>query len=263
MSRNILLVVPCLLAIACVETDGPSVFIGGNAVLEDDCTVDPSSPTLKIGGGTFNVQFGTAYTVFPLYMSQLFDRSSSAPAADPNWVLVQGAEIELREPGGAVIAIGGLPNPFTIDESVAVPSTTTPQEPGRQVGALQVIPAAYAQALDVLLGDDPNAVMTVIAAVSAFGETTGGVDVEVATWTWPITICQGSCLVSCEVSSCTPFSDGYGLVSCGDGTACSAPMMACDPGLACLADGCAVPCVDDTQCAASVETCYLNRCVRP
>jgi hypothetical protein len=270
MSRTILLVVPCLVAIACVETDGPSVFIGGNAVLEMDCTVDPESPTLNTSGGIINVQFGTSYTAFPWYLNQLFDRSSPASMADPNWVLLTGAEIELRQPGGATIAFGGLPNPFTIDASVAVPSTETPQDPGRAVGALELIPAAYTQAFDALLGDDPNATMSVVAVVNAFGETTGGVDIEVATWTWPITICQGSCLLTCgggesPRASCQNCADGGCFVACGDGRACD-PMMpaSCSAGFQCFVDGCALPCTDDASCAAIAGGfCFSGRCIAP
>jgi hypothetical protein len=266
MARTIPLLALLLLAIGCVDTDGPSVFVAGNAALEDDCTVEADDPLLKFAPGTFNAQFGTSYTIFPWLQSQLVDRSNTGLSADPNWVILTGAEVELREPGGAVIAFGGLPNPFTVETSVTIPSTENPNEPGRSVGALEVIPPAYAQAFDAMLGDAPDAVMGVVASVLFFGETTGGVDVDVAPYTWPVTVCQGNCLLRCGTvpTSCTPCSDGGECIAfCGNACTAMTAAIDCSPDDLCINSTCFADCVSDADCDSGEQCLLGGRCVVP
>jgi len=213
----------------CVEDDGPSFYIGGNLTAEEmegECHYETDNDLLL--RGAMNVELGSSYHVFPLYSNQLVNRSSTAPLmADPNGVMVTEAEVEIRNAGNEPIAMGGLPNPFTIPVSTFVPSGADSGELGQAPGTIRAIPAAYVDFIyDNLLGGDggdPGAQAVVIVAIKVFGETTGDVDVESDEWLWPIDVCRGSCLTACAPTdaasgdtpiNCTPFQDGVTYVDC-------------------------------------------------
>jgi hypothetical protein len=246
----------------CVANDGPALIVGGAVLFDDTCTAEPDDPTLLIGPGSFNTQLGGAYTVFPVLQSQLVN-AGGAGVANPNAILVTGAEVELREPGGAAIDFGGLQNPFTVDVSVTVPSATG-SAPGAAIAGVTVIPPSHARGLDLLLGDDPNASMTVVAAVQLFGETVGGVDIEAAPWTWPINVFQGGYNVACigtvELEGCLP---------CQDGNPCLRACRACTPetivddcvaGEQCVSNICTRPCATDAECGSG-GFCISGFCI--
>jgi hypothetical protein len=134
------------------------------------------------------------------------------------------------------------------------------------VGGLEIIPAAYAQALDAQLGDAPDAVMTVIASIQFFGETTGGVDIDVAPWTWPVTVCQGDCLAVCisgSAAACTPCQDGRAcFVDCGPACMPMTAMDVCAPTESCISGFCSDLCTVDTDCTTRGGRCLGGRCVR-
>lgn len=218
------LVATILAVTGCVDHDAASFFISGAVAPDgDDCLLEPGNAL--VSRGVFNVEQRAGYFVFPLYNNQLVSQGSEAPLrADTNGVLIQGAEIELRDAAGVALDFGGLPNPFTVPTSDFVPSTPSVNAAGQAVGSILAIPPAYADVLFTQLGGaggDPAASNIVVAAISVFGETTGEVDVEADEWLWPIDICRGGCLFLClppeemaDAVCCTPGQDFACEVEC-------------------------------------------------
>jgi hypothetical protein len=218
-----LLVTATLVLGGCVADDGPSIFIAGNLLPDDDCLIETGNTRLL--RGVLNVQRRGAYSVHLVVASQLIDRASDSPLrADPNIVLITGGEIELRDAAGSTLPFPGLPNPFTIATSIVVPSTEDKSTPAEAVGDLQVIPPVYVQALAAQLGDDPAAVEVVVVSVKMFGETTGGVEVEADEWLWPVDICQGYCTYRCPDD---PMDEG--TPCCTEGQDCETTLPATEP----------------------------------
>lgn len=204
---------------ACVDNDASAFFVSAHVkpeVGEDACSLEVGNAL--VSRGVFNVESRDGYFVFPLYNNQLRDRGSDAPLrSDPNGVLITSAEVELRKADGSVIAFAGLPNPFSVATSDFVPSTESFSEPAQAVGNILAIPPAYADSLAGMFTDQD----VVVAAISVFGETTGGVDVESDEWLWPIDLCKGTCLFTCvppdteePTACCTPGQDFNCQVIC-------------------------------------------------
>lgn len=181
------------------DDSNATVFVRGTVIPEGDgCTVDPNGDVLL--RGLYNVEAGGSYTLFPIFSNQLRTRAGSV-ASDPNGVHIDSVEVELRDEGGLPLAFDGLPNPFQVATSTFIPSAagTSASSAG---AAVEVIPAVYS-------GQLPTA-GTIIAALKAFGETNGRVNVESDEWTYPIELCGGSCLFVCDpmattnMPCCTP-----------------------------------------------------------
>jgi hypothetical protein len=175
-------------AAGCVGDDGPAVVVTGVILPDETCVLTPGDAMLA--RGAFDVSSMTGYDLFPVFVSQLVDRSAAAPPrANPNDVQILGAEVTIQDAAGGTISFAGLPNPFTVRGSSFIPSN------GSSVGAAEVIPPAYASVLLGSLGTDPLARQSILVEYSAFGETTGNVAIDVGPFTWPVTICGASCLV--------------------------------------------------------------------
>lgn len=214
MRRTALVALTCVFAFACTDVN-PAFFIAGNIIPqeEDNLCALPTGGTL-LTRGRYNVDFPGGYSVFPLYQNTGRTRNSDR-SADPSGVHIRGAEVELQDAGGNPLSFGGLPNPFTVRTTTYVPSSSDGVSPGSQVGEIPVIPESYRPSLT------PGA--TIIAAVKAFGETTGGIEVETDQWIWTIELCNGTCLFVCpgpdadELGGCTPGQDSTFLHPCGCG----------------------------------------------
>jgi hypothetical protein len=221
MPRSLILASLLLSLAGCVADDGPAFFISDVIAPDDDCIY--SVENVKLLRGTFNAEFGGEYSLAPILNSQLVGRGGDAPLrADPNNILLTGAVVELQDASGAPLAFGGLPNPFTVSVASFVESSDG-TAPSQSVGAIQVIPPAYAAGLDAMLGDDPLALMVVVVQVEMFGETVGGVDVEAAPWSWPIDVCQGQCLFEC-VAAGVDVGDDVNTCTCGQDSVCPLPI---------------------------------------
>ncbi|MCS6799232.1 MAG: hypothetical protein NZ898_12015 [Myxococcota bacterium] len=206
--------------VGCVDHDGPTLIIRGNAAPDDECEFKPDKLVVR---GIFDVGATNSYALHPVYVNQMRSRQADAPPrADPNGIRIEGAEVELRDTAGAPLALGaGLPNPYTVMSGTFVPSISANSD-GVAVGELEVIPAPYAGALPV--GG------TVVIAVRVFGETLGGVDIESAEYLWPIDVCasdlSGPTPVSCLL---LPPSDEVDIAccTCGNDFQCEVGAPAC------------------------------------
>jgi hypothetical protein len=203
--------VSLIAGLGCVADDGPAFFISGNVA------PDPGSCTLSVGNdlyirGVLDVSVGNGYLLQPLFNNQLVPRAADAPPrANPNGVVIQGAEVEIQDAAGSAVDFGGLPNPFTVAATTYVPTSTGATSPGQEVGAFEVIPPAYVAALDGMVGTDPGSRILILVSFGAFGETTGGVDIEVSEFVWPIDVCRNCLYLPAgpddEVGCCTPGQD--------------------------------------------------------
>lgn len=201
MRSMVFLVLLALAGAGCDDQNNVSFFIAGHALSEVEgegtggrCMYSGESAlalrgTLDVGqvcaGMANEFTPPQQYVLHPMYVNQIINRESMGPLrADPNGVFVQGAEVELRATDGSALAVG-LPNPFTVTASDYVPSATGVVE-SRAVGSLEIVPPLYGAALAGMGGN-----FTIVAAVTAFGETNGDVAVESGEFLWPIDVCQG------------------------------------------------------------------------
>ena len=186
VGRAVVVALAGAMLFGCVEDDTAALFVTGHVKpTDDDCVLESDNPNIL--RGLLDVANGGSYELFPRYQSQLRTRASEAPpAADPNGIFVEGAEVELSAPDGSLVGFGGLPNPFTVTVSDYV-------APGSQtVGSIQIVPPAYVDSLAAAVGDTGQ----VVATVRPFGQTAGEVQIEGRAFIWPIDLCVG-CLVGC------------------------------------------------------------------
>jgi hypothetical protein len=176
----------------CVDNDSAAFFIVGHSILTDDCYVEPSESHWV--DGRFNVELTDSlglpisYTFFPDYRNQLINRASEAPLrANPNDILVEGAEVLLMDSQGQALDLGGLPNPYTVLGVTFVPAAADVGDWGQAAGALELIPSSYTGAMAGMAGG------RIIAEIRPYGTTTGDVDIDGDPYLWPIDLCGGTC----------------------------------------------------------------------
>jgi len=207
-SHVIIIIAAVATSLASCASDNASVYIEGNVIPEQqDVGCSLTADGAQLTSGFYNVDFPSAYRVFPLYNNQLLSRATDV-RADPNGILIRGAEVELQDLAGAPMDFGGLPNPFTIPASTFINSGDVGQ-PGRNVGELEVIPDPYRAFMAA--GGRRG---TIVITVKVFGRTNGNIDIQAGAWQWPVAICGGNCLFEClaaddttEVLSCSPGQD--------------------------------------------------------
>lgn len=196
---SIATVAACLLACA---PEGPTAIIVGSLIPDEDCIVAPESAFLLKGRYDVSVgvtgQCNASYNMAMLINSYLIKRGSPAgnpsPArAEPNVLQITRAEVSLLRVDDSLVPFPGLPNPFSVTTYATVPPAEF-EDPGSGVALVEVIPSFYKTQLRTLgLGRNLD---TVVAAVKLFGETTGGVQVELAEYRFPIQLCEG-CYTVC------------------------------------------------------------------
>lgn len=192
----------CLLACA---PEGPAAIVVGSMIPDDECVVSADSTFLL--KGSYDVSAGvrdqcnSSYNMALLVNSYLIRRGSptgSPPTlrAEPNVLRITEASVELLQVNGVRFPFNmttpALPNPFSVTTFAMVPPSEL-EDPGAGIALVEVIPSFYAPQLMQLAGRGG----TVVAAITLFGETTGGVEVELAEYRIPIQLCNG-CLTVCR-----------------------------------------------------------------
>lgn len=197
----IAMVAACLVACA---PEGPTAIVVGSMIPDEECAV--SSESIFLLKGSYDVSPGGAgfcrrsYNMNLLVNSYLIARGSprgNPPTvrAEPNVLRITGASVGLLNVDDSLFPFPSLPNPFSVVTFATVPPSEQ-LEPGAGVALVEVIPSHYAQHLEVLGGGGG----TLVAEITLFGETTGGVSVELAEYRFPIQLCDG-CLTFCGLSS--------------------------------------------------------------
>lgn len=149
-------------------------------VPDTDCTFSTGSECYI--RGMLNLEAATTYTSVLQVTNGLKAREREVPPlSETNGIQIDQVEVEVKDSAGNNLALAGLPNPFTVPASGAIP-------PGDEgiVGA-DLLPAAYVTALRAL-----SRLNTINLSVIARGKTSGDVEVETAKWPWYINLIRKS-----------------------------------------------------------------------
>jgi hypothetical protein len=177
-------------ATGCVDGEPTSVFIAGNQVVSDDCSV---SDTFLVSG-SLDLAARDTYNLRLAVRNQLRARSSNV-GADPNGVHFRSAEVSVENDRGTV-----LMEPDGFLASGFVPAS----EDGETPGAGTVVVPVRLSGLATSSGE------SVHILVRLFGETNGELSVSTGQWAYVVRLCQ-SCMLCPEdedPTGCTPGQDG-------------------------------------------------------
>ena len=215
------LLVSMALSTSGCTNDGASLFVIGVGGLGEDCTVDESLGRLN---GVVDVSLSDNLVIFPVFASQLRDRVSPN-ASNPADIHVQWVDVRLEDLGGNTLDLG-VENPFRVPTNAFIESFMGSGDVPTGVGAVQVLPPGYAEAVRAATGG------TALAALRPIGTTNGQIEVEGNfDYHYQINVCDG-CLNRCAVgkeepvSPCTP---GQNSITITDG---------CPAGETCMAGVC-------------------------
>jgi hypothetical protein len=232
----------------------PGLVVVNAVAPTDDCVWDPSA-TLFVGEPTFDLdpltpailaQIGAgevrpAYIAQLLVLNNLINRfNTSYPVmADPNFVTVTGAEVELLSNEGR-----RLPSGFYRTRASGTVGSALGDQPGRGLVRVDVIPGTVAEVLANEFAGRLQGDGLVTARVVVIGVTQGGTELRTSPFVLPIQLCYGCLynnnpLMVGESPGCTPGQDGY----------YSAPSYTRTP-----------PCVVSDDCASGL--CVLGHCAR-
>jgi hypothetical protein len=188
---------------SCADNNS-SIFIRQmQAAIAPECTVDNDPSALFVSSGLLDVGVGTTYIAKPLVGNQLLSRGDARQAkAEPNRVVIQGAEVRLLTPGGNERIA-----PFTTIASGTVDPTTS-AEPAYGVTSIELVPASIGLQLRRELAQGGlGAVVSINAEIKVFGKTLGGTDVETGPFVFPLQICFG-CTVTVPNDAVDPALGG-------------------------------------------------------
>lgn len=163
------------------------------AVQAPECTVTSDATALVWPSGFVDVGIASNFIVNPLVGNQLLAKGEARQnKSEPNRVQLEGAEVELVEPTGATISIGGLPNPYSVIVTGTIDPTTS-ADASYGVTTVEVIPPVFMEAYRKRLHDlgGIGTTQTIHAKIKIFGHTLGGTSVETGSFTYPITACYG------------------------------------------------------------------------
>ncbi len=228
MRRTLLGIITLMLA-GCAPGN-PGLVISNVISPDDQCLYTTTGPAITTG--YFDVAVANnSYQATFRFWNQLVNLSQTGTAgfpvmADPNVMLVQSLEIELRDLTGAPLALGAdFPNPYAIPSGAVTIPSGDGMMAGEAVGTAVIIPEVYTAEIAAVAGTDA----TIVVAITAIGTTTGGAEVVSFPFVFPIQLCSG-CLSTCLTDeegmnicrpSCTPGQDEVHIAcdaSCVAGT---------------------------------------------
>jgi len=203
LPRLSLWIAPLVLT-ACAP-EGPSGFVTGHLVPDEECTYSNEPGTNAfVAQGRYDVSSGAdgEGDCDSPYVLNLLVNSFLRPNADvgmgrsePNVLQLHSAEVRLMDISRATIEFNRfaddapLPNPFLVTTNGSLFPTDS-EEPSTVVAFVEAIPTAYAEQLDTFDGKQ------ILAEIQIFGTTTGDVDVDLKPFVYTIQICDG-CLTLC------------------------------------------------------------------
>lgn len=208
--RPLFIAVLAIVGSAACTDDNPGLTIGGNLKADETCGFVAGSANL-LPAGTYDIKFPHSYYVAPLFRSGLVARAAlpGAPRAEPNDLLIEGAEVTLTTATGALLAVSA--NPYTVATSAFVPAATD-GAPGTAAASVEAIPLSYGTEIAALYPSGG----TIVATMQFFGHTTGGTAVDATPWSWTIQVCNGCLEVPCSemlLDQCFAGQDGYNYQS--------------------------------------------------
>jgi len=219
------------LASGCADNDS-SLFIAGVMAEEGSCVFEPEADSIIRGSGTLDVAVSSTYSMPLLLGNQLIARG------DAEKLRTETARIAIRGAVVTVIQVEGntTRENFSTNANGFV-NPATGSTPGYGVAVVTAIPSKLGEALAAELA--PGAVQELNVAVSVYGDTLGGDEVESSTITFPVFVCNG-CLIDCStanpIGGCTAFPEEELTVGCFPGQDALVPCQyAKNPGSVCLA----------------------------
>ncbi|MFW6049990.1 MAG: hypothetical protein ACODAU_02380 [Myxococcota bacterium] len=182
-------------AAGCVDGDSTSVFVLGNAQLDDDCAVQPDTLWVQ---GRMDTAIARDYVLHLIVRNQIL-ANSSAVGTDPSGVSFTRAEVQLFQ-DAAGTPVAGVEDAYSVPVSGFVPSAEDFETPGENWVTVPAIPATVR---DSLRG---RGRATVHLGVTLFGKTNGQIEVETAQWLYLVDICDGclACVDDEERGTCNP-----------------------------------------------------------
>lgn len=245
----------CALVPSCADNN-QSIFIRQmQALVAPQCTANADPTALVTSAGLLDLALTNTYIAFPLIGNQLNARGDTRLSrAEPNRVVLQGAEIRLLNPDGSERVPA-----FTVIATGTVDPTAS-SDPAYNVTRIEVIPPSVGLALRNQVLAAGIGTTSVNADIKVFGKTLGGRDVETGPFVMPIDLCYG-CSVSFPAST---VDSTLPQPNCAktDTTGGTQQVTVCIPGQDAVTE-CSLcqgripsctPCVDDTQCAGMAST---------
>jgi hypothetical protein len=194
----------CLASLfAACAPEGSSAYVSKNLLLDSSCKVSIDG-TEFLAVGEYDIAASTSakslfcqksYFMHLVVNSNLKANANDATGrAEPNVLQITEAEIRLVDiEQQATIGFdkksNALPNPFRVKSNITLPPTTG-RDPTMGEVPIETIPVGYASQLTPFVNKQ------IIAEVQIFGKTLGDVNIDFATFSFPIHICQG-CLTRC------------------------------------------------------------------
>lgn len=200
--RRVLIAVLSFFApvLAACSDDNPGLIVVGNVQGDAMCLFRPGGGAL-VARGTYDVAFPHGYYIAPLFNSWLVGRAAirpTPPAVETSGVQIEGAEVELTAQDGSALPIATTA--YSVSASAYVPPALGIL-PGAGTALVEIIPASVGVELAGALGSGTT---TVVARVTFFGRTTGGVVIDANPWNWPIDVCTGCLEAPCGTMLLTP-----------------------------------------------------------
>lgn len=169
------------------------------------CTFSADPSAAHRNEGVLDVALRTNYVLFPLFRSELLSsRDPMAGRAESRGIIVEGAVIELHRgsPTGPTIV-----DPYTVYFNTFLPPADM-GGPGYAVTSFELVRQRDIAGLQMQVcnvqpiegraecrGANLSTTQRIIAVIRPFGHTMGGIPIDGATWTFPLTVCCG-CLVT-------------------------------------------------------------------
>jgi hypothetical protein len=183
MRRTIKIVPFLLLALQACTDDSPGLIVSHVVAWDSSCVARPESD-LKNPTGLYDARCGSSYFLPLVVQSFTISRADSIrPRAEPNIVQLSRAEVTLTNLEGELIDSRLQPFSTTVEATIQ-PGTVS--DPSTAIALVEVIPEGYASTVRKQAEGSK-----ILAAIRLYGQTTGGTDVEVSEYVFPIEICDG------------------------------------------------------------------------
>lgn len=191
-------VVATSLALGSCVTNSASVYVAGALAIDTSSCAYATDSDLLISTTVDQhyIESGVPVTVAFLVQSLLRKRNFNI-ASDPSTVLINEAEIELRNTAGELLDTGG-DNPYIVDvPGGVIEGSSDGVSPGEGIVSIPILPSIVLQAIPV---DGTSS--SVIAKITMRGRTNGNLNVEGGPFTWMIQVFKdGARGVSCDPTS--------------------------------------------------------------
>lgn len=195
LPMTLLILVALAIPVAgCVDGQPTSVFIVGNAQLDDQCVVQED---MFWTNGLIDTAFLTDYSLHLIVNNQIRSRAINT-TTDPSGVHFTRAEVTIMDVTGASVVGSGA---YSVPATGYVPAATDSETPGVSFVYVPAIPVSVRQQMQGL------GVGAVQVGVTLFGETNGQIDVQTGEWLYDVQVCNGCRACPDDeslIGTCTP-----------------------------------------------------------